>query len=129
MAKIGDTFRLANSRTNSHLFVIISDPTQDPDHIVTVNFTSSNQNTDQSCVMEVGEHPFLKWQSCVYYGGQDRLITLAEYKRCLRSGDLLPHKPVSKDLLTRILNGAATSPFLPLGSRQILVEQGLIDNE
>jgi len=128
MAKLGDTFRLTNLGIDSHLHIIISDPTQDSSRIVTVNFTSWRADKDQSCIVEVREHRFIKFKSCVHYR-QDRLITLAQYEHSLATGDLSAHEPVNQDLLRRILDGAAVSPFLPLGNRQILVEQGLIDRE
>ena len=126
MAKLGDTFLLAN--IDSHLYIIISDPAQDRDRIVMANFTSWRADKDQSCIVEVGEHRFITRRSCVHYGEQ-RLIKLVAYERELASGRLILHDPVSGDLLKRILDGAAMSPFLPLGNRQILVEQGLIDRE
>jgi len=128
VAKLGDTFFLANPKIERHLYIIISDPAQDSNRIVTANFTSWRADKDQSCIVEASEHRFLTHRSCVDYR-RDKLITLADYERCLHSGDLVPHDPVSGDLLKRILDGAAMSPFLPLGNRQILVEQGLIDRE
>jgi hypothetical protein len=128
MAKLGDTFLLANSGINNHLLIIISDPAQDSNRIVMANFTSWRADKDQSCIVKVGEHRFITRRSCVHYG-EDRLITLAAYEQLLASRSLSPHDPVSGDLLKRILDGAAVSPFLPLGNRQILVEQGLIDRE
>ena len=128
MAHLGDTFLLVNAGINNHLFIIISDPSADPNRIVTANFTSWGPDTDQSCVVEVGEHRFVKRRSCVYYG-ESRLITLAQYDRFLAASLLAPHDPVTGALLDRILRGAAVSPHLPLGNRQILAEQGLIDRD
>ena len=128
MAKLGDTFLLTDPQVNNHLFIIISDPAQDLDQIVMANFTSWRADKDQSCIVEVREHRFITRRSCVHYG-EDRLIRLAHYERLLASGHLSPHDPISGDLLKRILDGAAVSPFLPLGNRQILVKQGLIDRE
>ena len=126
MVKIGDTFQLANRNINDHLFVIISDPSQNPNQIVTANFTKWKADKDQSCIVDVREHPFIKVRSCVYYR-EDRLITLEQYEKLLRSCDLVPNEPVREDLLKRILEGAAISPHLSFGSREILVNQGLID--
>ena len=47
----------------------------------------------------------------------------------MASGDLVRHGPVSADLLRRILAGAAVSPYIPLGNREILAKQGLIGAE
>jgi len=130
MAEIGDTFQLRNRSTDidTHLHIIISDPAQNPNQIVTANFTKWRADKDQSCIVDVGEHPFLKVRSCVDYR-RDRLISLNLYEQCMRSGDLVSHDPVCKGLLKRILDGAGISPYISFGSRKILVDQGLIDAE
>jgi hypothetical protein len=128
MAKQGDTFILANRGIDTHLFVIISDPGLDKGRIVLANFTTWRPDKDQSCVVEAGEHPFVRTRSCIDYR-RDRLITLSQYEGFLADGRLISRGPVSQGLLTRILKGAAISPFIPLANRQILVEQGFIDNE
>ena len=128
MAKLGDTFQLTAVSIDCHLHIIISDPAQDSNRIVTANFTSWRADKDQSCIVEVGEHRFIRVRSCVDYR-RDKLITLADYERCLDTGDLNPHDPVSKVLMKRILDGAGVSPHLPLGNRKIFVDQGLIDVE
>lgn len=128
MASIGDTFLLANSNINSHLIVLISDPSQDQTRVVTGNFTSWRADKDQSCIIVPGEHRFVTRRSCVHYA-EDRLITIEQYERFLETGAIVPHDRVNADLLRRILAGAAISHFIPLGNRQILVEQGLIDGQ
>jgi len=128
MGKLGDTFLLARAGINNHLFIIISDPAQEPTRIVTANFTSWRADKDQSCVVEPREHRFITRRSCVQYAG-NRLIDLTEYRRLLAAGEIVAHDPVQDKLLNRILAGAATSPFIPLGNRQILAEQGLIDGQ
>lgn len=128
MANLGDTFLLAKPDINNHLFIVISDPAQDPDRIVTANFTSWRADKDQTCIVNSGDHRFLTRRSCVHYA-EDRLIRLADYQRLLAAGAIFAHDPVADALLNRILAGAAVSPFIPLGNRQILVEQGLIDSQ
>lgn len=126
MAALGDTFLLYNLEINNHLFVIISDPEQDPHRIATVNFTTWRADKDQSCVVDIGEHSFLTHRSCIHYD-EDRLFPLDQYNSFLESGHIIPHEPVSKHLLGRILAGAKVSPHIPFGKRQILIEQGLIE--
>lgn len=127
MANLGDTFLLAERKINSHFYIIISDPNQNSEQVVLVNFTSWGPQKDQSCIVEVAAHPYVTRRSCVRYGNEH--FKLAQYEQFLNSGRLLRQDPVNSDLLRRILVGAAVSPFLSLGNRQILVEQRLIDNE
>ncbi len=126
MAKLGDTFFLRGY--DNHLIIIISEPALDANRIVTANFTSWRADKDQSCIVEVGAHRFVKKRSCVEYR-RDKLMTLSQYSSHISSGRLVSHDPVSEALLHRILDGAAVSPYIPLGHRQILVDQGLIDGE
>jgi hypothetical protein len=128
MPNLGDTFLLADPAVNSHLFVILSDPAQDPARIVIASLTSWRADKDPSCTAEPGEHRFVRRRSCVHYS-EDRLITTSQYDRFLAAGSIVPQDPLSEPLLNRLLDGAAVSPYLPLGSRQILVEQGLIDKD
>jgi hypothetical protein len=125
MAVLGDTFLLAKRGVNDHLFVIISDPAQDPTQIVTANFTSWRSDEDQSCILERGDHRLISHRSCVYY--DNRLLTLTQYQHLLATAAIIAQDPVGAELLPRILRGAATSPFIPLSNRQILLDQGLID--
>lgn len=126
MPDLGDTFLLTNPAINSHLFILLSDPRRDPDRIVTASFTTWRPDKDLSCVVEPGEHPFIRRRSCVHYS-EDRLITASQYDRLVTAGSIVPQDPVSETLLNRLLDGASVSPYMPLGNRQILVDQGLID--
>lgn len=130
MTKQGDTFQLTNKGVviDKHLHIMLSDPAQNPNEIVTANFTTWQADKDQSCIVEAEEHSFLRVRSCVDYRREKR-ISQAQYEQCLKSGDLVPRDPVSAALMKRILQGAANSPFLSLGNRQILVNQSLIDTE
>lgn len=128
MAELGGTFRFANTEIDEHLHIIISDPALNPDKIVTANFTSWRGDKDQSCVVEVGEHPQITKRSCIDYR-RDICITLAQYEATVASGHIVPQQPVDRPFLERILEGAAVSPHIPLGNQQTLIDQGLIDGD
>lgn len=127
MLAIGDTFRLAQRGINDHPFVVISDPAKDPTQIVTANFTSwaEGKDKDPSCIVEPGEHKAVTHRSCMYYG--NNAFTLELYERLRKSGALVPQDPVSRKLLERILAGAAVTRSMPLGNKEALASQGLID--
>jgi hypothetical protein len=128
MAALGDTFRLASPRIDGHLHIIISDPIRNPGSIVTANFTTWYPDKDQSCIVEIGEHRQVTKRSCVDYR-RERCRTMAQYDHAVATGLLVQHGPVGGALLGRILAGAGVSHLIPLGNRQILVDQGLIDSE
>ena len=125
MANLGDTFRLCGRATNNHIFVIISDPSQDPQKIVTANFTTWARDKDQSCIIQSGQHPLITRKSCVRYS-QDKLIDLPQLEALIQSGHVNLQSPVTPDLLQQIHVGAKVSLFIPIGNRQVLIDQGLI---
>ena len=103
--RVGETYIF-----HDHLHVIITDPEDDDAQAVAaVNFTGYEENKDQSCVVEVGEHPWIKKKSLVAYqyawvlplGEQDDFV-----KRATKRED------VSDGLLTRIQEGT-DSDYIP----------------
>lgn len=125
MPDAGDTFLLANQDINNHLWIIISNPLLDSEQIVTVNFTSWQPYKDQSCIVEVGEHPFIRNKTCISYI-DSKLITATQYDDNLLKSFIIPHSPISENLMARILISAAESHYLSLGHYEILEKQELV---
>ena len=65
----GDTFLVALPGTSydSHLWIVISDPDADAERIVIVSLTSHRADKDQACLLRVGDHPYVKHDTCVNY--------------------------------------------------------------
>lgn len=127
--KAGDTFTFVEKTVDvhRHLWAIISDPLIDiADPVVIVSFTTYREGKDATCVLQPGDHPFIKHQTAVDYG---RAVDApnAGLDACADRGELVLQEPLRPDILQRIRHGAAESPFIPEGCRMILVKQGLID--
>jgi hypothetical protein len=120
---LGDTF--IPSPPYKHLYVVVSDPDIDPDNVVVVNFTSYDPDEEDCCIAEAGEHPYLAHKSCVRYK-DGRVCPVSALRHLVASGTMTKHKPLSKELLRRIQEGASESDFLPEGCRKVLEEQGFI---
>jgi len=122
----GDTFLFLDI-PQKHLWIVISDPVANPtDPVVIVSLTSYRGRAGETCVLDVGDHPFLKHATAVFYGKatpwpKDRLEGLA------RSHRLEMHEAVEPGVLERIRIGASESWHTPEGCRKILVSQGLIE--
>ncbi len=100
--EIGNTFKIFGE--DEHLWMIISDPKQNPDQVVLVNFTSWQYIHDQTCIVNVGEHPSLATRSLVYYP-EPMIRTLVNLQKSEKYG-LLKHYPdLSAELLKRIQRG------------------------
>jgi hypothetical protein len=93
-----------------HLFVILTDRCNEGMHLL-VNFATvrPDRYVDQTCIVEAGEHEFLKAKSFVHYrhARTDRAELLT---KCVDGWTFKPKDPVSADLLERIRAGVAASP-------------------
>ncbi len=124
----GDTFLIKpkDRLFDRHLWVVISDPRTDAQRILIVNLTSWNRDKDGACILKPGDHPFIHHTTCVSY--QDAKIVRDGFlEQGLRSGLIFPQEPASDDLVEAIIRGAGISQFLPLGCRDVLVQQKLLD--
>ncbi len=55
--KAGDTFILPDDSADKHLWVVISDPDQDPERILVVGLTSYDVTKEDVCLIKAREHP------------------------------------------------------------------------
>jgi hypothetical protein len=125
MLRAGATFQSSDPRYECHLWIIISDPMRDPERVLIVNFTSWYEGRDPSCVLQRGEHPFIKHKTCVNYR-ESRITSLGKIQAAVDSGALRIRQSVSSKVLANIRRGAAVSLFIPLDNLQLLKDQSLV---
>jgi len=121
--KEGDTFIPA--KLDSHLWIILSDPTRDPENVVIVNFTTHTIDEEQHCILRKSDHPFVKHKTAVRYRDAKK-VSIEQLEVLVTKNLLKPQSPLSGALLKRVREGASKSEFLPEGCRQILDDQSLI---
>ncbi len=108
-----------------HLWIIISDPSIDPDNVLIVNLTSWASGKDQSCVLRPGDHPWIRHDTCVNY--QDSQITTLKKLIAARDGRALTlNAPIDSAVLKRIRDCSLNSTKMPLDHADILINQGLV---
>ena len=117
----GSTFKFGRS---THLWVVVSDPALDRKHVVIANMTSDG--LDQSCVLEPGDHDFIRHRTFIRYD-MARVTSDADLEQLAASGGIMPHDPVSPDVLQRIREGAAITNRIPFGCKEVLINQSLIE--
>jgi hypothetical protein len=124
----GDTFYipLPGTSLDSHLWVVISDPTKDANKVLIVNFSTRRADSDPGCVLQPGEHPFLQHETCVNYAGA-KVVSFAQITTLLQAGKMSSHAAVSPILLKRVRDGAADSTQMAMDHANILIDQGLLD--
>ncbi len=111
---------------DSHLWMIISDPKTHPEKVVIVNFTSWEDWKDQACVVDVGEHSYIKKRTCVNFEGA-KVVGLGDLLALENSQRLSRHEKLSSALLHKIRSAIAASR-MKLNHAQLLIDQGVIED-
>jgi hypothetical protein len=98
------------SYPTEHLHIVIS-PIIDG-KVLLVNVTSKKFDSDETCVLCLGDHEFIKHDSVINYGDAiDADILLME--KAILNQTFKPQSPVSDALLKRIQEGALKSDAFP----------------
>jgi hypothetical protein len=109
-----------------HLWVVLSDPSVDADNVVIVNFTTHTVDEESSCIVQRGEHPFVKHKTAVRFSAA-RVSSVTDLERLRKANLLTPREACSASLLKKLRKGAsADSHLLPEESRQVLDDQGFL---
>ena len=122
----GDTYivPLPDTSVDSHLWVIISDPSQS-DAVLIVNFTSWRGDKDQACVLDKGDHPYISRRTCVNFR-QAKVCAAAQLDELARAGKMVHREPLRPEILQRIRDAVPES-WISEDNAQMLVEQGLVE--
>jgi len=103
---IGDAYLLSTPPNDKHLFVVIA-PTRD----LCVNVTSKRNNSDTSCILQQGDHPFIRHDSVINYK-KAREVDPAVVQNQISRGNCQQYQHVSSTVLNRIQQGGLTSTRL-----------------
>ncbi len=93
----GDTFTVFDGKTR-HLWIALSNPSDDPEHAVIVNFTTHTIDEESHCVVHKGEHPFIKHKTAIRYRDA-RVVALDQLEKLLNTDLADQHSPLSDELL------------------------------
>jgi len=118
----GDTFLLPGA--DDHLWAVISDPGMDPQNVVTVLFVSWTEKYDQACILNTGDHPFIRHATCVQYPGA-RVVADARLEQLNAESKLRLKAPLRPEILSRIQK-AAQSADIPTRAYEVLRAQGFV---
>ena len=100
---------------NHHVCIILSDPEHSEGRqVLYVPIVTVRRKCDETCVLEVGDHPFIRHTSCVDYA---RLNQRSE-SHLLKVGTL--REPLQSDVLDRVLDGVMHSPHSAPWAKQFL---------
>lgn len=126
VVRAGDVFRFAGG-ADDHFWLIISDPSLDPLNVLVVNITTWRADKEQTCLVNPGDHPAIRHNSCVYYRGS-RVHSDAHLNHLFNANRMVLHEhPASPELLARVREGAVASKMMRLDHGAILINLGLVD--
>ncbi len=106
---IGDVFLLSTPPNDKHLFIVIA-PTQNGKYLC-VNITSKRGNSDTSCILQQGDHPFIRHDSVINYK-KAREADPAVIQNQIDKDNRIQYQPVSASVLNRIQQGGMISKRL-----------------
>ena len=119
---LGTTFKIIGDTADDHLWMVISHPCAKTNKCVLVNLTGWIRVGDQTCLVDVGEHPYVKKRSLVFYPGA-RMYT-PEYITKLRQAGLLDDREdLAPGLLKKVQIGSILSPHFPIIPKEIMKAQ------
>lgn len=126
--KVGDTFFMNGTGgiinpSKAHLMVCLVPLTSNGDALI-VPIVSMQYYHDKTCVLKIGSHPFIKWDSCPSYDFV-KAISASEATKQLASGGLKLDKPFTGKLLLDLLVGLVTSEETPGWALNAANEAGL----
>jgi hypothetical protein len=123
--KAGDTFALKDKAVDSHIWIVISDPEADAERVLFVSMTSHDITKENVCLLDVGDHPFIKHKTCIAYefAKVAPLKTLVELRT---QGLLVMSQPISVELLDRIRQGVSLSRRINVEYVDLMINQKLL---
>lgn len=127
----GDVFISPHSEDDGvlrHHWVVISDPSEDPEKVLIVNWSSwkdGSPNNDDSCILGPRDHRSISVKSFIYYERAQE-ISLEALNSVLSKWGWPMGEQVSDEVLKRIWKGAIASPKMTNGRKRLLRRQGLV---
>ncbi len=118
----------AHALDKKHLHIILNDPTHVPTpiiyssihlqagdfvQIVSISSCYPNIQHDPTCLLQIGDHEFIKHDSYVFYA-QTRIINLKDLDKGITDGSLTSHKEIKTDIFKRVHAGVGSSEDTPI---------------
>lgn len=121
---LGDTFVNLNPSSPSHLWIVISNET--PEGWVIVNLTTYRDGCEETCILDVGDHPWIQKTSIVHYI-RSSLLSQSAFGHMQRLGVHDPKEPLEREVLRRVQQGALASPHMKKKYKEIVRESLVSD--
>ena len=116
----GNTYILTRATGSTpHLWVVLCDPAGPRQEVVIVSLTTYRPHSDDTVVLQPGDHPFVQHPTCVYYSDA-RVTTVSNLEAAIRQRQAFEREHMDAALVERIRAGLYRSPFTVLVLRERL---------
>lgn len=113
MLKAGQTILLPKpGHATLHLWVIVLAPDSVTHETVIVNLTSQKPHSDNTVVLQPGEHPFVQHPTVVFFADA-RIVDAKHITAAMQADTGQPHQDCSAALLLKIQQGLFVSIMTP----------------
>ena len=99
-------------RIKPHLWFILTEPEGDVNKFVAVMVRTRRGYTDNTTILDIGDHPFIQHESAVDYGSAD-FFTLKLIQKKMEHGRCSLKEDLSESLLQRVKDGLLQSARTP----------------
>jgi hypothetical protein len=93
-----------------HLWLVLTDPISAMNSVVAVMLRTVHSYTDATLILNPGDHPFVRHDSCVHYSTA-KLFSIPKIQSAITLGKCHLREDMSIDLLTRVRKGLLESPY------------------
>ena len=91
-----------------HLFLVLTDPDDETRLVVTAVVVTERGHTDKTCILDVGDHPFIRHRSSVDYGSA-KFVPLSRLETHITSGVATQAEDIAPEVLGRVRAGLLQS--------------------
>lgn len=97
-----------------HLFILLNDPVNDEKLVLMVSISTirAGRFHDTSCLLGIGDHPFIRCDSFVLYA-KARIESVKTLEEGVRQQLLVPKDPMDGSVFARICEGLLNSRHTP----------------
>lgn len=97
---------------SNHLWVVITEPFDSPPKVIIVNLTTKRLGSDETVILDIGEHNFIKHLTVISYSDAV-MYPIDHIVNCVNGGSFKQSDSFSLEVLTKIQQGLLDSPHTP----------------
>ena len=108
----GDTFLMPapGGAATPHLWIIVTQPDPQTHECAIVSVTTLRNSKDQTVILHVGDHPFIRHDSTIFYGDA-MIVDARRLDNEIAAGLALARENCSATTLKLVQDGVLASPF------------------